>query len=485
MWFKVGVQFVNPNGYVGKTYNFIARAETLNFLSDKSARDTFVISSNGQKYNNSVIFTSIDEASTDDIRMYKEITSITIHPSVYLKQYSKEHSAKFLMRNSALFERFVESYYLVTCENIEKKQFIFAVPFDKFSCDRINAGDFISIVEVNVRSFEGKKLRVVKIQESMGCRSFTIVKNYKRLSYSEFIPQNNTSTTSTSTSDLTSDSAHSASWNSEYTAIFTSPGISFLDEYKDKVNSYLNYDNTVFNSKSTNTTTTTTEKEFNNMKKIFGTYFGKFDTNSIVMSIYGMAVKDTTGRHVTYKDGEIMDVSEFIIPNMNYFFAMPTAINAIRVNDIILHQDKPMMCIKGNEDGSIRAIDFTTQEIKDIMPKKNPFGFNFVTKVVCPFGENSFMMEGFGADSSNPFGNMLPMMMLMDGKSGAKDNSDMLMMAMMMGNGGDFTSNPMMMYMMMKDGGADFDPMMLMLMMQNKPTDCKCECKCKENSQDE
>ena len=213
------------------------------------------------------------------------------------------------------------------------------------------------------------------------------------------------------------------------------------------------------------------------MKKIFGTYFGKFDTASIAMSIYGMAVKDATGRHVTYKDGEIMDVSEFIIPNMNYFFAMPTAINAIRVNDIILHQDKPMMCIKGNEDGSIRAIDFTTQEIKDIMPKKNPFGFNFVTKVVCPFGENSFMMEGFGADSSNPFGNMLPMMMLMDGKSGAKDNSDMLMMAMMMGNGNDFTSNPMMMYMMMKDGGADFDPMMLMLMMQNKSAECKCECK--------
>lgn len=230
-------------------------------------------------------------------------------------------------------------------------------------------------------------------------------------------------------------------------------------------------------SKNTNTTKSIIKKESNNMKKIFGTYFGKFDTTSIAMSIYGMAVKDTTGRHVTYKDGEIMDVSEFIIPNMNYFFAMPTAINAIRVNDIILHQDKPMMCIKGNEDGSIRAIDFTTQEIKDIMPKKNPFGFNFVTKVVCPFGENSFMMEGFGADSSNPFGNMLPMMMLMDGKSGAKDNSDMLMMAMMMGNGGDFTSNPMMMYMMMKDGGADFDPMMLMLMMQNKGAECKCECK--------
>lgn len=236
--------------------------------------------------------------------------------------------------------------------------------------------------------------------------------------------------------------------------------------------------------KNTNTTKSIIKKESNNMKKIFGTYFGKFNTNSLAMSIYGMAVKDTTGRYVTYKDGEIIDVSEFLIPNMNYFFAMPTAITEIRVRDIILHQDKPMMCINGNDDGSIRAIDFTTQEIKDIMPKKNPFGFNFVTKVVCPFGENSFMMDGFGADSSNPFGNMLPMMMLMDDKDGTKDKTDMMMMAMMMSGGHfDLTSNPMLMYMMMNDGESAIDPMMLMLMMQNKSAECKC--KCKENSQNE
>ena len=237
-------------------------------------------------------------------------------------------------------------------------------------------------------------------------------------------------------------------------------------------------------SKNTNATKSIIKKESNNMKKIFGTYFGKFNTNSLAMSIYGMAVKDTTGRYVTYKDGEIIDVSEFLIPNMNYFFAMPIAITEIRVRDIILHQDKPMMCINGNDDGSVRAIDFATQEIKDIMPKKNPFGFNFVTKVVCPFGENSFMMDGFGADSSNPFGNMLPMMMLMDDKDGTKDKTDMMMMAMMMSGGHlDLTSNPMVMYMMMSDGESTIDPMMLMLMMQNKPAECKC--KCKENSQDE
>lgn len=391
------------------------------------------------------------------------------------------------MRNSALFAQFIENYCIMTCEDYYKNQVIFAVPPTKVSSLNTEVGDFISIVRANQDRFLRKNLRVKKIDKSLGCRNYVIVTDYRRISYYEyninnftnnFTQENITAPIGFTSNNMVSTNTTSSISDAMSTKAVSSPESEF-NEYKNKVNSILNRSQN--ESKSTNTTT---EKEFNNMKKIFGTYFGKFDTASIAMSLYGMAVKDTTGRHVTYKDGEIMDVSEFIIPNMNYFFAMPTAISEIRVNDIILHQDKPMMCIKGNDDGSIRAIDFTTQEIKDIMPKKNPFGFNFVTKIVCPFGENSFMMEGFGADPSNPFGNMLPMMMLMDGKSGAKDNSDMLMMAMMMSNGADFTSNPMLMYMMMmKDGESAIDPMMLMLMMQNKPTDCKC--KCKENSRDE
>lgn len=425
--------------------------------------------------------------------MYKEITSITVHPSVYQNQFPKECSVKFIMRDSALFAQYIENYCIMICEDIDKKLITFAVPPIKVNSLNTKVGDLISIVQAKQSWILRKNLKIKKIDKSLGYRSYTIVTDYKPINCYEYDPNYlNANSAKLNKEDITVPVgfAKLVSDNSAYVNTATSTSISGtmstkatssieseFNEYKDKVNSILNR----LNNESKNTTT---KKEFNNMKKIFGTYFGKFDTASIAMSIYGMAVKDTTGRHVTYKDGEIMDVSEFIIPNMNYFFAMPTAISEIRVNDIILHQDKPMMCIKGNDDGSIRAIDFTTQEIKDIMPKKNPFGFNFVTKIVCPFGENSFMMEGFGADPSNPFGNMLPMMMLMDGKSGTKDKTDMMMMAMMMSNGTDFTSNPMLMYMMMmKDGGSDIDPMMLMLMMQNKPTDCKC--KCKENSRDE
>ena len=196
------------------------------------------------------------------------------------------------MYNSTLFEQFIETYYLVTCKNIENKQITFAVPFNKFSCDKINDGDLIFIVEANAWSLKGEKLHIVKIQKSMGCRNYIIVKDYKRISYSEFIPQINASA---SASALASNSTYSAPLNSEYTTDFRSTDSSFeFNEYKDKVNSILNR----LNNESTNTTT---EKEFNNMKKIFGTYFGKFDTASIAMSIYGMAVKDATGRHVTIR----------------------------------------------------------------------------------------------------------------------------------------------------------------------------------------
>ena len=400
------------------------------------------------------------------------------------------------MRDSALFAQYIENYCIMICEDIDKKLITFAVPPIKVNSLNTKVGDLISIVQAKQSWILRKNLKIKKIDKSLGYRSYTIVTDYKPINCYEYDPNYlNANSAKLNKEDITVPVgfAKLVSDNSAYVNTATSTSISGtmstkatssieseFNEYKDKVNSILNR----LNNESKNTTT---EKEFNNMKKIFGTYFGKFDTASIAMSIYGMAVKDTTGRHVTYKDGEIMDVSEFVIPNMNYFFAMPTAISEIRVNDIILHQDKPMMCIKGNDDGSIRAIDFTTQEIKDIMPKKNLFGFNFVTKIVCPFGENSFMMDGFGADSSNPFGNMLPMMMLMDDKDDTKDDTkdktDMLMMAMMMSNGADFTSNPMLMYMMMSDGESAIDPMMLMLMMQNKPTECKC--KCKENSQDE
>jgi hypothetical protein len=72
---------------------------------------------------------------------------------------------------------------------------------------------------------------------------------------------------------------------------------------------------------------------------------------------------------------------------------------------------------------------------------------------------DNFNLVG-SASAENPFGNILPFMMLSDNKN----MKDMLPL-MLLGNGGsvDFASNPMMLYFLMKDGKSnDMLPFLLM-----------------------
>ena len=95
------------------------------------------------------------------------------------------------------------------------------------------------------------------------------------------------------------------------------------------------------------------------------------------------------------------------------------------------------------------------------------FGFNFITKIVS-------MFDAFGTapTADQPFGNMLPFMLMGDNK-----DIDPMMMFMMMSGGNFDMSNPMMMYFMFKDGnkGSDMLPMLMMMNMQNQG---KHECHC-------
>ena len=84
------------------------------------------------------------------------------------------------------------------------------------------------------------------------------------------------------------------------------------------------------------------------------------------------------------------------------------------------------------------------------------FGFDFITKVV------SVLDAVQGAPTPNePFGNMLPFLMLQDGKM---DKNMALMLMMNQGNN-VFANNPMMLYFMMGNDGKDCDMLPLMLMM--------------------
>ena len=203
------------------------------------------------------------------------------------------------------------------------------------------------------------------------------------------------------------------------------------------------------------------EKE--NKMKGFNFDFGKITNDSIRMSMYGMAVKNTSGVWTAYdkSTGDLMDVDVFNFDGSNFLFKMPVAIKDIAVGDVVIHARKPMFVISKTEAGDLIAIDPVAGEKKTIMPSKNMFGFNFATKVISLFDN----LMGQTPTSENPFGNLW-MLMLMDGKS---DMKDMLvpMMLMNQANGSTNAFNPMML-MLMNDGDMKDLALPLMLMNQVK-----------------
>lgn len=205
------------------------------------------------------------------------------------------------------------------------------------------------------------------------------------------------------------------------------------------------------------------EKE--NKMKGFNFDFGKITNDSIRMSMYGMAVKNTSGVWTAYdkSTGDLMDVDVFNFDGSNFLFKMPVAIKDIAVGDVIIHARKPMFVVSKTEAGDLVAIDPVAGEKKTIMPVRSPFGFNFCTKIISLF--DSLMPTAETPSADNPFGSLW-MLMLMDGKS---DMKDMLvpMMLMNQANGSTNAFNPMML-MLMNDGDMKDIALPLMLMNQVK-----------------
>lgn len=199
----------------------------------------------------------------------------------------------------------------------------------------------------------------------------------------------------------------------------------------------------------------------NNMK-MFNFDFGPIkDNDAVRMSPYGLAVKNVNGTYQAYdkKNGEIMDVDIFNFKADNMFFKMPVGIDAIEAGDVIIFNRRPCFVFGFSEQGDVIAIDIAMGEKKTIMPTRSPFGFNFITKVVS-------LVDGMFGDTpsaDNPFGNMW-MFAMMDDNSSMKD---MLPMMMLMNGKAGGTMDPMMLYFMMKDGKGDDESMLPLLLMMN------------------
>ena len=185
--------------------------------------------------------------------------------------------------------------------------------------------------------------------------------------------------------------------------------------------------------------------------------------DQVRMSMYGLAIKNANSEWVSYNDGQVVNVDVLNFDGAKYMFKMPVAVKDIAVGDIVIHNRVPMF-VESVENG-IHVVDIRAGEKKEILPTTNMFGFNFVTKIVSMF--NAFQSS---PTPDQPFGNMLPFLML-NGEDGKSMDSDTMLMFMMMQNQNGSTNifaNPMMLYFLMKDkGGNDILPWMLM-MNQNK-----------------
>lgn len=204
------------------------------------------------------------------------------------------------------------------------------------------------------------------------------------------------------------------------------------------------------------------KKEEKSMLKNFD--FGPCTNDNVRMSLYGLAVKNSAGSWVSYnKDSkQIIDVDILNFDGRKFLFKMPVAIDQIAVGDIVIHNRVPMF-VTDLKDG-IHAVDAVAGEAKTIIPTTNMFGLNFVTKVVSLLDVYSK-----APTPDQPFGNLLPIMLMKDGNM---DSNTLFALAMMNGGGitGIDTSNPMMLYFLMKDGDNKDSmlPLLLLSQMQKK-----------------
>ncbi len=210
-------------------------------------------------------------------------------------------------------------------------------------------------------------------------------------------------------------------------------------------------------------------KENDTMMKGINFDFGPCG-NTVRLSMYGMAIQNISGEWVSYNPDsrEIINVDVFnMADGGKYMYKMPVAIADVKEGDIVIHNRVPMFVTAINENGTFEVTDVRAGETKNIIPTRNMFGFNFMTKVVSLFGA---FTDAPTADQ--PFGNMLPFLMCGEGK-----DVDPMMMYFMMGQGGNAQMNPMMMYFMMKEN-KDIDPEnkgidpMLMFMLMNQNASC-------------
>lgn len=186
------------------------------------------------------------------------------------------------------------------------------------------------------------------------------------------------------------------------------------------------------------------EKESNKMNiPAMNFDFGPITNDNIRLSPYGLAVKNKE-QWLTYNaaSGQTIDVTGFTFDFGKVIYKVPVAVKDIKVNDMVLHQGRPVY-VTGVAENGLDVVDILASENKSVIPITNMFGFNFVTKIV-----SAMNLEGSMPNADQPFGNIMPMLIWSsilgddkDGKSdffGEMDFGKLMMLSMMSG-----ASNPL------------------------------------------
>lgn len=198
---------------------------------------------------------------------------------------------------------------------------------------------------------------------------------------------------------------------------------------------------------------------FKNVMKDF--YCGP--ATDVKMSIYGPAFRAiseggerVSETYVAYHKSEYIDVMDGLLDISNCAYVMPVAAKTVKKGDFIRHCGSWVRILSIKED-TIEGENVNTRTIIKIRPTKNMFGFNFYSKLIT-----FDIMSGTSED--NPFGNILPMLLL----GGNNNKMSDILPFMMMTNKEIDMSNPMMMYLLMNKGGSNSNADLMTAMMMGQ-----------------
>lgn len=198
-----------------------------------------------------------------------------------------------------------------------------------------------------------------------------------------------------------------------------------------------------------------------NTNDMFNFDFGVISDSKIRMSMYGYAIPNEAGKYVAYdlEHNRMMDVQVLNFNCAGMFYKIPKPLTKITYGDVVFHNGVPMFVCDINEERTrFTVIDPKEGAEKTILPAHSPFGFDYLTCLVS-------LMDSFDmpANENNPFGNMLPLLLMSNGQT----SDQTLPLYLMMNSEGNLEWNNPYMLMAMSNSNMNMNnPLMVMAMMK-------------------